>query len=76
MMAQVVCRKCRSGTPLRGWVEKEDLIGTEYEHLMDSITEQELYKLESEGKIMDQFDRWKAEGRLCPDCGSKDTYWY
>lgn len=46
------------------WVEKDDLKGTEYEHLMDRITDKELDELERSGKIMAEADRWKAEGSI------------
>ena len=75
-MMQVVCRKCGNETPMRGWIEKEDLKGTKYEHLIDIITEEQLDDLERTGEVMDEFDKWEATGSICPDCGSKDTYWY
>ena len=73
---QVVCNKCGSESHMRGWIEKEDLKGTKYEHLIDNITDEELDKLERAGEILDEFDKWEADGGICPDCGSKDTYWY
>ena len=69
-MLQVVCKRCRSENSLRGWIEREDLIGTKYEHLMNTITEEELYELEKNGEIKDEWDRWR-ENPVCPDCGSK-----
>lgn len=74
-MMQVVCNKCGFNMPMRGWVEKEDLIGTKYEYLMDTITKDELNKLEESGEIKDEFDRWESGGGICPDCGSKKTFW-
>lgn len=69
-MLQVACKDCGEESSLRGWVEKEDLRGTPYENLMDSITEEELNKLEREGKIQDEWDRWNG---ACPCCGSKNV---
>lgn len=69
-MLQVKCKDCHIESSLRGWIEKEDLIGTKYENRMDSITEEELCDLEEKGEIQDPWDRW--DGR-CPNCGSKNV---
>lgn len=66
-MLQVICKKCGEETSLRGWIEKEDLIGTKYEDRMDSISEEELYELAENGEIKDEWDRWDGK---CPVCGS------
>lgn len=55
---------------LRGYVTKEDLKGTKYEHLMDSVTEEELCELEEKGEIQDPWDRWDGK---CPFCGSENV---
>lgn len=73
MMLQVECMDCHQRASLRGWVEKEDLIGTEYESLMDSITEDELWELEKTGKVKDEWDRWDGK---CPSCGSENVVSY
>lgn len=70
-MLQVVCKDCGDETSLRGWIEKEDLIGTKYEYLMDTITEDELYDLQEKGEIKDPWDRWDE---TCPVCGSKNVF--
>lgn len=72
-MLQVECRDCLSSHSLRGYIEKEDLIGTKYEHLMDTITEDELYALEEKGEVKDPWDRWDGK---CPTCGSENVISY
>jgi len=52
-MLTIECRNCKSVHSLRGWVEKEDLIGTKYEHLTDTITEEELQILHKKGEVKD-----------------------
>ncbi|MEE1255575.1 MAG: hypothetical protein UHN47_03565 [Lachnospiraceae bacterium] len=69
-MLQVVCKDCGEESSLRGWIEKEDLKGTKYEHLMATITEKELYALEEKGEIKDPWNRWDGK---CPDCGSTNV---
>lgn len=69
-MLQVVCKDCGEETSLRGWIVKEDLLGTEYEELMDTITDEELQSLEEAGKIQDEWDKWDGK---CPVCGSKNV---
>lgn len=69
-MLQVICKDCGEECSLRGWIEKDDLMGTEYENRIDTITEEELCELEEKGKIKDQWDRW--DGR-CPVCGSENV---
>lgn len=69
-MLQVICKKCRQESSLRGYVVKEDLIGTKYENLIDTITKEELYDLEQKGEIQDEWDRWDGK---CPVCGSSDV---
>ena len=36
---------------LRGWIEKEDLRGTQFEEKIDTITDAELSELEEKGLI-------------------------
>lgn len=67
-MLQVICKDCHEESSLRGWIEKEDLIGTKYENLMNTITEDELYILQEKGEIKDEWDRWDGK---CPECGSE-----
>lgn len=74
-MLEVVCNDCETETSLRGWIEKEDLKNTEYEGLMDTITEDELYELERSGKIKDPWDRF-LDNPVCPECGSKNVFWF
>lgn len=74
-MLQIICKKCGSENSLRGWIEKEDLIGTKYEHLMSTITEEELDELEKKGEIKDKWDKW-MENRVCPDCGSDKVIFF
>lgn len=69
-MLQVICKDCGQENSLRGWIEKEDLIGTKYQNLIDTITEDELYALEETGEIKDEWDRWEGN---CPVCGSKNV---
>lgn len=70
MILQVYCKKCGNEDSLFGFVTKNDLKGTKYEHLMDTITDEELSELEQAGKIQDEWDKW--DGR-CPNCGSNDV---
>lgn len=70
-MLQVMCYDCQDENSLRGWIEKEDLIGTKYENLIDTITEDELYELARAGLIKDPWDKW--DGR-CPTCGSENVF--
>lgn len=74
-MLEVVCRDCDSKTPLRGWLEKEDLKGTEYEHRMNTVTEDELFVLQESGKVKDPWGRF-LDNPMCPVCGSKNVYWF
>lgn len=69
-MLEVECRDCAYTTSLRCFVTKEDLIGTEYEGLMDSISEEELCDLERKGKVKDPLERWDGK---CPNCGSRNV---
>lgn len=69
MMLQVICNDCDQEYSLRGWVEKEDLKGTPYEHIMETITEEELNKLQEQRKIQDPWDKFDGK---CPVCGSKN----
>lgn len=73
MIAQVICEDCHNETSLRGFVTRDDLIGTKYEKVKDFITDDELYALEEAGEIQDEFDRWDD---TCPVCGSKNVIWY
>lgn len=74
-MLEVFCKDCKCESSLRGWVEKEDLRGTDYEGLMDKITEDELFKLEQEGKIQDEWDKF-MNNKVCPECGSKNVVYF
>ena len=71
-MLQIHCKDCGSENSMRGWIDKEDLRNTEYEYMMDTITEKELYQLEQEGKIKDQWDKFE-NNPVCPDCGSSNV---
>lgn len=42
---------------------------------MDTITEDELFVLQNSGKVKDQWDRF-MENPVCPECGSKNVYWF
>ncbi len=74
-MLSIICNDCGNKDSLRGWVEKQDLIGTKYEHMIDSITEEELYDLEIKGKVKDRWDKF-VENPICPECGSKNVIWF
>lgn len=76
MMLEVCCKDCGCEYSLRGWVEKEDLRGTAYEDRMDTITEDELYKLQQEGKIQDEYDKFMIGNAVCPECGSKNVVYF
>lgn len=69
-MLQVICKKCGQESSLRGWIDKEDLVGTKYENLFNTITEDELYDLEKRGEIKDEWDRWNGK---CPIFGSENV---
>lgn len=69
-MLEVECRNCQRHASLRGWIEKEDLVGTKYESLQNTITEDELNKLQEAGKIKDEWDQWDGK---CPYCGSENV---
>lgn len=71
-MLNIVCHNCGYMDSLRGWLEKEDLIGTKYEDRMDSITEEELNDLEERGEIKDEWNKFE-ENPVCPECGSKNV---
>jgi len=71
-MLNIVCNNCGHMDSLRGWVEKEDLIGTKYEERMDSITDKELSELEDRGEIQCEWDKFE-ENPICPECGSKNV---
>lgn len=73
MIAQVICKDCHNETSLRGFVTRDDLIGTKYEKVKDFITDDELHALEEAGEIQDEFDRWDD---ICPVCGSKNVIWF
>ena len=45
-MLTVTCYDCGEMYSLRGWIEKEDLRGTQFEEKMDRITDTELNELE------------------------------
>lgn len=69
-MLQIVCKDCGFESSLRGYIIKEDLIGTKYEPLIDTITQEELYELDQKGEIQDEWDRWDG---TCPHCKSKNV---
>ena len=72
MMLTVTCNKCQEMYSLRGWIEKEDLKGTEYENRIDTISKEELKELESAGKIKDEMDRF-YDNPVCKYCGSDNV---
>lgn len=72
-MLQVICKDCGEENSLRGWVEKEDLRGTKYENLIDTITEEELWELYFKGEVKDPWENWDG---CCPVCGSKNVISY
>ena len=49
---QIECGKCHQSFSLRGYIEKEDLLGTEYESLMNTITDNELCELSHEAMMI------------------------
>ena len=51
MMLTVTCYDCGEMYSLRGWIEKEDLRGTQFEEKIDTITDAELSELEEKGLI-------------------------
>lgn len=69
MMLTVSCCECGEMYSLRGWVTKEDLIGTEFENRIDSIDDKKLHELQNTGKIKDQVDKF-YENPVCVYCGS------
>ena len=72
-MLQIECSDCLNTNTLRGYVIKEDLIGTKYENLIDTVTDHELHNLEEKGLIESPWDKWDGK---CPDCGSKNVISY
>lgn len=72
MMLSVTCNDCGEMYSLRGWIEKEDLKGTPYENMMNSITEEQLYELHQKGEIKDEMERFEANP-ICKKCGSKNV---
>lgn len=72
-MLQVICKDCGVESSLRGYIEKEDLRGTRYENLMNTITEEELNELNQKGEIKDP---WERCDESCPVCGSKNIIWF
>ena len=54
MMLTVTCYDCGEMYSLRGWIEKEDLRGTQFEEKIDTITDAELSELEEKGLIHDE----------------------
>ena len=61
MMLTVTCYDCGEMYSLRGWIEKEDLRGTQFEEKIDTITDAEL----------DVFEK----NPCCRYCGSKNVTW-
>lgn len=74
-MLTVICNDCGEEYSLRGWCEKDDLKDTPWENKMDTITDEELYKLQEEGKIKDEWDKF-LENPICEECGSKNVRWF
>ncbi len=66
----VNCKDCGEESDLRGWIEKEDLIGTKYESRMATITMDELYELQEKGEVQDPWDKYYGR---CPKCGSTNV---
>lgn len=55
-MLQVECRDCGAAFSLRGWIEPEDLIGTQWE----GYTKQDIVNAEKENpRIFDGLDPWE-----------------
>lgn len=58
-MLSVICKDCKEEFSFRGWIDREDLKGTEYESQIDSITDEELYSLEKTDKIKDEWEKFE-----------------
>lgn len=71
MMLTIECKKCRHTDSLRGWIEPEDLKGTEWE----GYTQEQIDEAEREDPLifsgLDPVDRFQATEQ-CPYCGSTD----
>ena len=74
MMLTVTCYDCGEMYSLRGWIEKEDLRGTQFEEKIDTITDAELSELEEKGLIHDEMDVFE-KNPCCRYCGSKNVTW-
>ena len=74
MMLTVTCYDCGEMYSLRGWIEKEDLRGTQFEEKIDTITDAELSELEEKGLIHDEMDVFEKTP-CCRYCGSKNVTW-
>ena len=62
-MLQVECRDCGATFSLRGWIEPEDLIGTQWE----GYTNQDIVNAEKENP------RIFESNEICPFCGSSNV---
>lgn len=74
-MLQVECTVCGSVSILRGWIDPEDLVGTEWE----SYTESQIKGAEQENPLVFQgLDPWDkfVENPICNDCGSDKVISY
>lgn len=72
---QVECFDCLSIFSLRGFVEPEDLVGTQWE----GCSKEEMGKLEDEDSfIFEGLDPWSKfdDNPVCLDCGSKRVISY
>lgn len=70
-MLQVECRDCGATFSLRGWVEPEDLLGTQWE----GYTNQDIVNAEKKNpRIFDGLDPWDKfeSNEICPRCGSSN----
>lgn len=59
-------KECDANKDILLWVE------TGYEDRIDTITEDELWELQSTGKVKDPWDKW-YDNPVCPECGSKNV---
>ena len=71
-MLQVECWDCQATFSLRGWIEPEDLIGTQWA----GYTKEEIATAEKENPTLfaglDPWDKFDNDKR-CPYCGSSNV---
>lgn len=74
-MLTVECCDCHEATVLRGWVEPEDLKGTQWER----YTQEEIKEAESKNPLifwgLDPWDKFD-QNPVCPNCGSDKVISY